>query len=174
MPRKQICVTLPLPGSHPKPSAGHWEGLPLNHTLEPLPRLQEQPWDDMEYFYLFLWLDSVYHSLDSRIFYCVEFAVPVGHHLRMKCFSRAKILACFCSHRDEHVPGKEGANTKPVEDDVDKSEFVLWPVVHTFSLSSHLVSVILYGCIKTGSFTNVYLLQILLNKMIIIKRRAYV
>ena len=83
-------------------------------------------------------------------------------------------MECFCSHRDEHVPGKEGANTKPVEDDVYKSEFVLWPVVHTFSLSSHPVSVILYGCIKTGSFTNVYLLQLLLNNMIIIRGRAHV
>lgn len=38
--------TLPLPGSHPKPSAGHWEVLPLNHTLElhSLSGCQEQPW----------------------------------------------------------------------------------------------------------------------------------
>ena len=46
----------------------------------------------------------------------------------------------FLSHRDEHVPGKEGADTKPVEDDVDKLEFVFWTIVQILSLGSHFIS----------------------------------
>ena len=48
------------------------------------------------------------------------------------------------SHRDEHVPGKEGADTKPVEDDVDEPEFVLWTIVQILSLGSHFLSVMLF------------------------------
>ena len=82
-----------------------------------------------------------YQSLGDRILNGVEFAVPVGYHLKLKIIYQKINICPVCPYSDEHVPGKEGADTKPVEDDVDKPEFVLWTILQIFGLASHSLSV---------------------------------